>query len=491
MISFLKIKAGRAAIILVALALLSGAMEPKPARATLVFDPGLLIVGVISWAAEMSEWTANQAVLTAILDEQTLFLADLEFYYELLVAQIYSIGHAISAELRLVAETDARLGEARRDAMTLNARLASNLEHLMKKAPPAHEYLCKRILANMNSSLLLDTERDVSRSIVDMVRMRYRTPNTEGRGLDMAEYEYKYTCEEEFGLQTANPIDGEAECISDVTGSMGQSIHDAHLLPPDGVQTLTVPEMNTVTNGNVTAIYPSPQTTEQRFYMAAVDNIVRAAGPRPTPITGQKIRTPVGYMQRAMYNHCVALEGALVKQCSDVVAYYTRPNCAGQLGGSLLCMTLNSGCRAGTEGIMDSSRFGGCAAGLSPYEAAFISHTGCFTNQHYMAQAAAGATHPEMINTGVLCTAAWDAWQEYIQIKEDNCTKAMMALTEMASCWNAVDYLGERQGGAGYVENDKVTPDYKALANDGSSFVPAAGQKPLDDTGALPKAVGQ
>ncbi|MDX9689993.1 MAG: hypothetical protein EOM37_08070 [Proteobacteria bacterium] len=489
MISFLRRKVGRAAILFIALAMLAGAIEPRPARATLVFDPGLFAAGVVSWVLELSEWSTNQALLTGVLDAESLFLADLEFYYALLVAQIYGIGHAITAELRLLAETDTRLAQARLDSMALNARLAANLDHVLKKTPPSHEYLCKSILSHMNSTLLIDTERDVSRMIGDMVRMRYRTANTEGRGLDMSEYEYKYTCDEEYGLQSANPIDGQTECVSNVTGTMGQPIHDAHLLPPDGVQPLTVPELESATVGNVTAMYPSPQATEERFFMAAVNNIVRAAGPRPTPITGEKIRTPVGYMQRAMYNHCVALESALVKQCSDVVAYYTRPNCSGQQARTPLCEALNSGCSAGTEGIMESGRFGGCEKGMSPYESALMAHTACFTNQHYVVQSVSGATHPEMMNTGVLCTAAWDAWQEYIQVKEQNCTDAMMALTEMESCWNAVEYLGERQGGAGYVENKAPTPDYRALFD--TPYINASNQRPMDETGALPRTIGQ
>ncbi len=224
---------------------------------------------------------------------------------------------------------------------------------------------------------------------------------------------------------------------------------DADIAPIDGGQMYQMPKMETkayvdsVTGASMTVSVPAPINEQQTLWVAAWDNIFLLAGPRPTPSHGKGMKTPAGKVQRAMFNHCVASENALIKQCTDLLAYYTRPNCA-ESGD--LCAAQQKECLAAT-GFVDLEPYQNCGKngnvsdwqGLSPYETQKINQDLCKSEQSSSNLLHGGAKYKDvLLDTVALCDLSDQALKEFVARKHENCRSATQGLQTLRSCWGAV-----------------------------------------------------
>lgn len=348
------------------------------------------------------------------------------------------------AAMHLYAATEIAITQAKIDAATNNARLVEVLNSLPSALPPKNEYLCKKVLAYQIATTTQGFEKEGSRMAAEAISGRYRCPTCDGKGSDFVGKEQARRCNKGYG----NAIDGAGDFCKDSTAS-GKSLADADISPIDGSQIYQMPQMDTqsykndLTGESLTVSVPAPQNEQQQLWVAAWDNIFLLAGPRPTPRSGKGMKTPVGKVQRAMFNHCVASENALVKQCTDLLMYYTRPNCA---ESAKLCETQQQECLAAT-GFLDLAPYQECGKdvalskwqGLSPYEAEEINQRLCKSEQNNNNLLQAGSKHKDLLlDTADLCDLSGQSWKESVAQKHENCHAATQAMQKLQTCWEAV-----------------------------------------------------
>ena len=312
----------------------------------------------------------------------------------------------------------------------------------------------------------------------EAINNRFRCPTCDGSGPDYTGMAQRRRCEQKYG----NARDGiQSSCVSSLTGTDFRPFADADMMTPDGGQILVMPKtvsrayVDPATRQTITVhtlevdpnLKEDPHGDRQLFWLAAWDHCFLIAGPRPTPRYGAGMKTPSGKTQRAMFNHCAASQNALVKQCTDLLAYYTRPNCTDT--GSL-CEKQKLLCSS-VEGIMDVERFGKCEEGLSPYEEQLIMQSLCKTNIHYIDQRAAGATDKDLSASSDLCEISWSSWRAYVAQKHDNYTAAANGMQKLKACWASVESLG--RGSASFAPNSNA--DAALAAIDPANKAPISG----------------
>lgn len=498
------------------------ALAPRPAYAiTPVFDAfkaiSKAITEAIDHAKEVLQSTQLGKIVMAIVDLISL-LGDL---FQELYDQMTRNGQWSAFAQRMASEVDTRNQQAMNDAVDMNNKLAADMRFAQKAAPPKHEYLCKAVMAHSLATTTEDFERELSRMTAEAISNRYRCPTCNGLGGDFLRHESARRRERKYG----SPLDGYPSSAIDTTleGTDGRSFDDADIAPIDGSLIYEVPEFvrvsytDRLTGESLDVIGPlmTNLTDEQRFFIAAWDNIFHLAGARPTPVHGKAMLSESGKRQRAMFNHCSANQNALVKQCTDLLSFYTRPNRNDSSSASYRRAQYTK-CHA-LEGIIDLERFGNCDGafggfkGLSPYETQLLAQTMCKTNQNAIAQTMSGASQSDVLKTSDLCTLSWNAWQAYVARKHSNCTQAVEAMHSLQGCWAAT----AAAGGGGVVpsstgdwvkssdyhrvngsatSNDNVQPDTALLYKIGSRKVNQGLSKTKSEPSGrneLPQAVGQ
>ncbi len=470
---------------LLALFMLGTAVAPAPVHAgtyvTFVVGVSELITTAWSYIKLAAEWASN---LTVVKDVITVLSAMYDLWTELFKNSQKRLGYDIRAILygdMVAAKVEEKIAQARVDAGVLNAFKGVAVGQAMKNAVPKHEYLCKKMLTGGMSVSTQDFEKEVSRMAAEAINDRYRCPTCDGRGPDYIGLESARRCTQGYGNTL---VDG-AKTTCEKTLDNNASLADADISPIDGGQVYEMPAMSRqyydsgsetewwwyIFDDSSSFLVPNPSTDRQKLWVAAWDNIFLLAGPRPTPKHGAGMNTPVGKVQRAMFNHCAASQNALVKQCTDLLAYYTRPNC-NQIETSEtswlwmkepnLCKGQQEKCLAAKD-MIDIAPFSDCKEGLSPYEEDQIDQLLCKSSQHYVDMVQAGATYEKLEESSDLCESSWIKWRAAVDKKHANCTAAVNGMQSLESCWAAVDSIGGGQAalkedGMGLVSDTSRAP---------------------------------
>lgn len=444
---------------LLALFMLQTAVVPAPARAgayvTFVVGVSEFTTTIWSWGKLAVEWASNLKIVKALID---VLVAMSDLFKILFENSEKRLGFDTRAMLygdMVAAKVEEKMAQARVDAGALDTFLGVSVGAAMQGAVPKNHYLCKKLLALQAGATTQDFEKEVSRMAAEAISNRYRCPTCDGRGPDYRGKESARRCDQGYGNVL---IDGAKTTCEKKLDESGGSLADADIAPIDGRQIYEMPLMSQYTYENnaflfeeATVYVPTPDSDRQRLWVAAWDNIFLLAGPRPTPLHGKAMNTPVGKVQRSLFNHCVASQNALVKQCTDLLAYYTRPNCNQIQAATLppwayvqetdLCKDQQQKCLA-AKGIIDLEPFDKCEKGLSPYEEDKIDQLLCKSNQHYVDMVHAGATYEKLTASSDFCEMAWSRWRVSVDKKHANCTAAVNGMQTLDSCWAAVDAVG-------------------------------------------------
>lgn len=427
------------------------------AAADVVVNPSSTVIELWGAAKEAAEEALKQGQLGQITDGLVgIFMLCVDRLDDFLERLSQGAQMRIAAA-QLLTQVRIEVAQAELDARTTDTLSKAILRLFVKRTPPRHEYLCKSILALQNTAATESYEKEVSRMAAEAISNRYRCPTCSGMGPDYVGMEMKRSCKRRYG----NPIDGVAtDCkdTNDITGTDGRKLADANITSMDGGQIFEMPRMisktykDSVTGLTIVANMPSETnlTPRQEFWLAAWDNIFLVAGPRPSPRHGKAMKTPIGKTQRAMFNHCVASQNALVKQATDLLAFYTRPNCT---DNKELCDAQQKKCMA-VEKILKLDEFDNCEKGLSPSEVHEIAQRMCKSSQHYIDNGLAGQSQHKMAKTIALCEALDKSGKAYVKTKQDNYLAAIRGMQTLKPCWAAVEALGS---GGGSAENDRET----------------------------------
>ncbi len=447
------------AILVVIVALSSGLMNlgidpyagglvltgPRASAAEVIFNPFKLAANLVQAAAEKAKEVIEESNLASIISGMT-------GVYDLLVDQFQELNDAMkessqakNAALQVDAVMEITSMQAQIDAATSNTLLKAQLDTLSQGGAPKGEYLCKKIVAHQLTTTTQDFEKEVSRMAAEAISNRYRCPTCDGWGPDYVGKESARRCAQGYG----NPsIDGaKASCEKKL--SDGRSLADADLAPLDEGQSYQMPKMiskaytDSVTGASLVVSVPDPQNDQQRLWGAAWDNIFLLAGPRPTPRHGKGMKTPVGKVERTLFNHCLSSQNALIKQCTDLLAYYTRPNCEEM---PALCEAQQEKCLAAT-GFLDLAPYKDCGKngaitawqGLSAHETEQINQYLCKSEQNNNNLLQEGAQHKDLIlDMAYLCSLSEQAWKESVALKHENYRAATQGLQKLSTCWAAV-----------------------------------------------------
>jgi len=301
-----------------------------------------------------------------------------------------------------------------------------------KHAHSGNQQLCRTVLANQATLTTEDFEAAVSCLALSGIEGMYRGQKDDGSGPQYAASEYKLRC----ALKLGSKVDGYPDsCIDDeTTGTDGRKITDSDLSEHifDGGQVLELPEFKSKKIDTVSYSLPDPQNAEQKFWVAAWYLCYEKAGPRPTPPSKDAIKTPIGMTRRAQWNHCAAMQSSLAKQCTDRLAYYTRPN----ERFSELREKQEPICQAAERSrIKLDDSYAECKKGLSPYQSLRAVHLLCKGVHFFLANKQAGASDPQASALVDKCTAAWNAWKSMEETGKSASMAGANGQLALQACW--------------------------------------------------------
>jgi len=501
----------RLTLCLMVLFMFNAAVAPSLAQAGVpVFDPTNNLAKIWGDIKKAAEWVQKETFLGKIIATLVEIYNMLKNMFGMLNDTMSTSGVVQSMSQRLRAETMIRIHDAQVRAEAEDALAAARAGYMAKYAAPPHQELCKTILVHQLVTTTNDFVREISRLTAEAVANRDRA-YTDGTGVDQAAVQYARRCSQ----KRMGPVDGVPSCVASGSdkseGTMGGDGIDADLSPVREGQIYEVPKfvgrIYTDPNTGATLTIQSmgtPTTDPQRFFVAAVDHLFLAAGSRPTPLNGDKLKTPNGIVQRTMFNHCAANENALIKQCTDRLAYYTRPNSQDPQGAAMR-KAQKSLCDA-IDGTIDKKRFGNCDQGLSAFEAQKLAEMWCSSVQQAIGLKAAGVSDGKVRKASDICEMVRLTGQSMRTQMRLNCVSAMAALPGLRQCWNTVEALG----GKSYSSNEdkaakaarwQILPDDAAIAPEGARIhqikatklkqsIPQGKTMSLDEI-ELPVAVGQ
>jgi len=272
-----------------------------------------------------------------------------------------------------------------------------------------------------------------------------RCKGCDGNGPQYAADVWKLRCDGVSGVKTANPLDGfPARCIPADKRTIDADI-SAWVL--DGTNALQLPSLVTKTSFGVTVNVPVPKTFEQQLYAAAVNFCAFLIGPRPSPPHGEDLKSPEGIVQTAEFDRSMVLTSTFLTQCTNRIAYLTRPNCDDPLqyadpSVKKVCDTGNKACKAyvANNGTLppdiDPTGANKCPNGLSPRQMEWISRMMCKTHQYYTGAVGAGVNHGILTNYAAKCDlniAEWESKQAKENLAFVDAVNGLMTMSEASS----------------------------------------------------------
>jgi hypothetical protein len=259
--------------------------------------------------------------------------------------------------------------------------------------------------------------------------------------------------------KTWNPIDNgpngpPPECKNwvDSTGTFT----DADLKATTLGHTLEKPKLVPVPAGP--GVAPGAQTFQvsssdpdsmkaQQFWVAADHYCYQVAGFRPTP-SHKDNPLANDRIAKAQFDHCVALESAFVKQCTDMVDRHTRPNCDPSdpsfatdkplcdASADLCLQAINKHIQFTSTNLPDfkCGQDGGTAR-LSPWQAEYLSHLLCTADDTHIGAAVGGASPSQLMGKSDFCNLSMANWKTQQANEENGFVNGMIALQDLRSCW--------------------------------------------------------
>jgi hypothetical protein len=246
---------------------------------------------------------------------------------------------------------------------------------------------------------------------------------------------------------TWNPLDNgptgpPPECKNwvDPTGALT----DADLKAPSVNTVLETPTFQKVTQGNMTTYVPvvdasSQQNDPERYaaqqaWIAAWHYCYEVTGPAPTkpssdnPLADDRIKM-------AQFDHCTALRSAFIKQCTDRLAKFSRPNCSDP-NLSEICKIGMMACDAASP---EMSLPFGCNKGINLYQAEYVSNMPCVGEQRLMAIAKTGQGLTAVQTRHLdMCRATQAAWKAQLAKEEKNFVDGLRGIRKLKECWAGV-----------------------------------------------------
>jgi hypothetical protein len=306
-----------------------------------------------------------------------------------------------------------------------------------------YTYLMRQGLANFNFT------STVANALLEMTEKRYLGPDRDGNGPQWAADAIKGMGCSPSGDVPANYPRGipsasvPPDSCKDTTGKYEGLLTSSRLIsgaytlevPPFKPQTIVGPKVSFTAN----VPNPDPNNQYQMWWMAAAAWLNNLVGARPTPPSGAAILTPEGIAASAQWNHCASVESALAKQCADLIAKYTRPNCNDaneRAKYRSLCdlgyQTCNAAAIAGIK-ISDYPDIN-CVKGLSKYQFEFLANLVCLTSETAKQHALGGASTQQNTQANNQCAIAWMTWQDQLISEQNACSEVAAKLAKL-DCW--------------------------------------------------------
>lgn len=427
------------------------ALTPAPAHAFIaITDPTQLIKDVENYIKEKAGWLMETLKLTEQIDslvelynKWAKVLNDLlnTFFDETVIKLINE---------RLKTEEEMRMTSAIYENRTKDMLATVEAAHVARMTPPNNTQLCRSIMLHQLVGTTMDFARELSRMIVEGINNRSLYAGSNG---PLEEYrDFVARCGGD--LKMGGRFD--PYCSSDknmkLVGTDGRTGENLGMHGVDGSQVYEMPMIETKlytdpqTKKSIELHYPGkPTTDDQMFWLGAFNFYYDAVGHRPIPMGGSRMATGVGLPQRVLFNSCTADQNAFVKQCADLLAFYTRPN-SSDPASQKLRERQNALCKAAKSSV-DMARFGNCEKGLSVYEAYRIQEAWCLNTNHTMALKAAGATDQSAKDANDVCADESLALSRIEAKLRQNCTTAMAAMSALNGCWADVESFNHPDDG--------------------------------------------
>ncbi len=430
------------------------APAPVYAGSPVIIDPANLIATLAEWGARFAAMAKKLAVIGEIISV-------ISNIYELIIEGFGKMINLVDDDAKLnvlgqegLALTKQQLAQVWIDNDTLNAKLAADMKLAADHAAPKNEYLCKATLVHQLATTTEDFERGGSRLALKAIESMGRGPLDDTSGVQYAFDEEKLRCAAGFGNVLVDGYDASCGDSTTVGEDAKRTFIDADLTPfsMDGAVPLEMPQFTskvvTLPDGKeVTVSVPiiSADKPNQKMWLAGLYHCFQLAGPRPTPAWGEdKMTRPTGLVERARFDHALAMQSAMVKPCTDLLAYYTRPNVDDPSTASLIGEQ-HKRCVSAKGYVHEDDlkeKFSDCLSpnfrGLSPYQVDFLSHLMCKTEQHHISLIQAGATQPELINDTIKCSAAWNTWQAKVAAKQGALADVVTGIQGTKNNWMGV-----------------------------------------------------
>lgn len=423
----------RLGLLFLLLSLFSGAVvAPTPAYAAFsVTDSGLLAAIQKVWAERSKYWGETIGVLQDILGVTGEIFNAINFYMDKLSTEINKASGMRTAGYQGMIEAETRLAQARADAVAERNYVEAAADIRMQHFQPANQQLCNTVVAQRGIPTTKGFRSGVSSFASSAVETMYRGEKDNGDGPQYAA-ESLYAAKK---LGVMSTLDGVTQGADKTTkGTDGRSLQGQHISASvlDGGQVLEIPMTKSFKQDGIEMVELDPQTPEQKFWTAGLYYCMNLMGPRPTPPTKDEIATPGGMTRRTQWNNCAAAESAMMRACTNLLAFYTRPN---STFAKLREEQKKSYEAVKKLGVTMSDAFGNGEKGLSPYQEINATQAICKSNQYYVAMKEAGASEADLMASISRCTASWNAWQGLQQRMKNALTKATAASEKLSKCW--------------------------------------------------------
>lgn len=409
---------------------LTTSVTPVFAQGIPVTDPLNAVQRVKMWAQRNADWLKALGYIGKIITAIAEVTATVSDWMDKIIKDLHLTTAVKTAAQQATVENDGKLTQAIVDAGVQNVALGVIVGIAADSALPRHEALCRSILSHMLPLLSAgDYPKEVSRFALSMIESRYLGDTADGSGPQYARDSFWARYKQKFcGADYPSGCSG-----TSTTGTDGRSLADADFsfFTLDGGQKLEMTHIKSESKNGVTYSYPDPQNTEQKFWVAGLYYCYNMAGGRPTPAAGEKMLYPGSMARRSFWDTLASKESDFAKPCTDLLAYYTRPNSE----ATTALEEQKKNCLAAKRQGVDVSAFDNCEKGLSPYEAEKLDLLICKANQFYLSHAQAGASEPDMMKSIDKCTKAWQAWNTYRQIKISAVTEGAIGLARMKKLW--------------------------------------------------------
>ncbi len=421
-------------------ALLSGVFYPLSVQAQSGAAPGYPILDggrkfevIAKWVQRDNFWTATHILVATITAAIAVAAVQVALFSESISEKIEENGAMSASGNKLLAEAEKRLTQALADNGVENAFMEAALEARAENVPPQNNQLCNTIVMNKSIMTTEQFEEAVATAASSVVETRDRTKGSDGSGPAKASLMEQGRCE----LGLARESDGyNEECVDKTAkGEDGRTLEDSDTsaFTLDGRQTLEIPQFTTITEDSIQYRVPAPEGAEQKFWTAGLYHCMHLAGARPTPPVKEEIETPDGLVKRAQWNHCAAAESALVRACTNLLAFYTRPN------STFTELIKNQKKSYEATEKLNITLPESHEKGMSSYQLLRASQAACKSNQYYVSQSEGGATHADMMNSVNKCTLAWNAWESMQEKRRMALIEAVGVLPKLAECWQGAE----------------------------------------------------